>query len=159
MKVQRIYIDTSVIGGCFDEEFAPWSNGLMKDFRMGNFRPVISDVIASEIEPAPKRVRERYDELRDYGAEFAEVTDEALNLADVYQDRKIVPPNYYGDGLHIAVATVCEADMVVSWNFKHIVRFEKIRKFNAVNQELGYKQIEIRSPREVTNYGPEKENI
>jgi predicted nucleic acid-binding protein len=159
MKVQRVYIDTSVIGGCFDEEFAPWSNGLMKDFRLGNFKPVISDVISSEIEPAPREVREKYDELRGYDAEFVEVTDEALSLADVYQNRQIVSPNYYDDSLHVAVATVYEADMVVSWNFKHIVHFEKIRKFNAVNQELGYKQIEIRSPREVTNNGPEEKDV
>ena len=45
--------------------------------------------------------------------------------------------------------------MLVSWNFKHIVHFEKIQKFNAVNIEMGYKQILIYSPREVTTYGRE----
>ena len=159
MKTQRIYIDTSVIGGCFDEEFAPWSNGLMKDFRIGILRPVMSDVVSSEIEPAPREVREKYDELRRYNAEFAEATDEALALADMYQRRQIVSPNYYDDSLHVAVATICEADVIVSWNFKHIVHFEKIRRFNAVNQEFGYRQIEIRTPREVTHYGPEEKDV
>jgi hypothetical protein len=49
MKILRIYVDTSVIGGCFDAEFALWSNGLMQDFRLGTFRPVLSEVIAAEI--------------------------------------------------------------------------------------------------------------
>lgn len=110
MKVQRVYIDTSVIGGCFDPEFAPWSNGLMKDFRLGNFRPVF------------------------------------------YQERDVLSPKYYNDGLHIALATIAEVNVLVSWNFKHIVHFEKIRLFSAINMEQGYRPLQIYSPREVTNY-------
>jgi len=54
--------------------------------------------------------------------------------------------------MHIALATVAEVDVLVSWNFKHILHFNKIRMFNAVNLEQGYKQIQIFSPREVTTY-------
>lgn len=156
MKVQRIYVDTSVIGGCFDEEFAPWSNGLMKDFRLGTFQAVISPLVATEVEPAPEIVRAKYRELKGCGAELVEVTDEAFDLADAYLKRGILSANYRDDARHIAVATVGEVDVLVSWNFKHIVHFDKIRRFNAVNQEMGYKPVEIRSPREVTNYGPEE---
>lgn len=159
MKQQRVYIDTSVVGGCFDEEFAPWSNGLMKDFRIGNFTAVTSEVVAAEIEPAPEEVRSKYDELKSYGAEVVEITDEIVELADVYEEREILSSNYRDDGLHIAAATVHEIDILTSWNFKHIVHYEKIRKFNAANHEFGYKPVEIRTPREVTNYGPEEENI
>ena len=53
---------------------------------------------------------------------------------------------------HIALATIAEVDAIVSWNFKHIVHFEKIQKFNAVNIEMGYKPISIYSPREVTTH-------
>jgi hypothetical protein len=60
MKVQRVYIDTSVIGGCFDEEFAPWSNGLMKDFLRGIFKAILSETVAAEILPAPEQVRSQY---------------------------------------------------------------------------------------------------
>ena len=77
----------------------------------------------------------------------------ALELADEYQKRNILTPNFYDDGLHIAIATVAEADLLVSWNFKHIVRFDKIRLFNAVNIEFGYKPLQIFSPREVTIHG------
>ena len=87
------------------------------------------------------------------GAEIIEATESALELADAYQEHGILTPKFYDDGLHIAVATVGEADVLVSWNFKHIVHFDKIRMFNAVNLEYGYKPLQIFSPREVTTYG------
>ena len=63
MKTQRIYIDTSVIGGCFDPEFAEWSNGLLQDFRNGTFQPLVSEVTGAEIENAPSEVQIIYAEL------------------------------------------------------------------------------------------------
>ncbi len=111
MKVPRIYLDTSTIGGCHDKEFRPWSN-----------------------------------------PEILPITDEALNLADLYLERAILTPKYRDDGIHIALASLANVDVVVSWNFKHIVHYAKIRLFNAVNIEQGIKTIAIYSPREVTNY-------
>ena len=63
MKTQRIYIDTSDIGGCFDVEFSEWSNGLIADFRNGIFQPLLSEVIAAEIGDAPEKVQSVYAEL------------------------------------------------------------------------------------------------
>ncbi len=153
MKVQRIYLDTSVIGGCFDDEFAPWSNGLMEDFRLGYFKPVLSDVVIAELADAPDNVRELYAGLQSLYPETLSITDSTLELANAYQERSILNQNFYADGLHIALATSAEVDLMVSWNFKHIVHFDKIRLFNAVNIELGYKPLQIYSPREVTRYG------
>ena len=150
MKKLRIYIDTSVIGGCFDSEFSKWSNSLMNDFAAGTFIPLLSDVIAAEIEDAPEEVRRKYDDLVRSEHEFSLVTEEVVELADAYQQREILTSKFYDDGLHIALASVAEADLLVSWNFRHIVRFEKIRLFNSVNLELGYKPLQIYSPREVT---------
>lgn len=150
MKVQRVYVDTSVIGGCFDEEFALWSKGLMEDFRQGTFKPVLSEIVAAEIAPAPEQVRAQYAALLTLDPQFAELTDEVHQLSAAYEAHQILPQKFANDALHIALATVAEVDMLVSWNFKHIVRFDKIRLFNAVNQEQGYKSIEIYSPREVT---------
>jgi hypothetical protein len=155
MKIQRVYIDTSVIGGCFDPEFAEWSNGLVQDFRNGTFQPLLSEVTAAEIEKAPEKVQAVYAELMSLKAEIMTVNENALELADEYQQRNILTPKFYDDGLHIALATVAEADLLVSWNFKHIVHFDKIRLFNAVNVEFGYKPLQIFSPREVTTYGHE----
>ena len=155
MKQQRIYTDTSVIGGCFDDEFAEWSNGLMQDFRLGLLTPVLSVVVAAEIAPAPEPVREQYAELVGLGAEMLDLSDDVRDLAAAYNARKILPPKFSNDALHIALATVAGVDVLVSWNFRHIVRFDKIRLFNAVNIEQGYKPVQIYSPREVTSHGKE----
>lgn len=129
----------------------------MADFRMGIFRPLVSEVVAAEIEEAPVSVQSIYAELVSIDAEVLTVGENALGLAEEYQNRGILTPNFYDDGLHIALATVAEADLLVSWNFKHIVRFDKIRLFNAVNIEFGYKSLQIFSPREVTTHGREED--
>jgi len=154
MHIQRIYLDTSVIGGCFDTEFARWSRGLMQDFQLGRYRAVLSEVVAAEIEEAHTRVRQQYAEIAALpGTEFLLLSPETIELARAYENRGIVSPKYYDDGTHIALATSAGVDLLVSWNFKHIVHFEKIRLFNAVNLELGYRPLEIYSPREVTHHG------
>lgn len=153
MKIQRIYIDTSVIGGCLDPEFAVWSKGLLRDFQEDTFKPVVSTTVAAEVAAAYESIQVQYEDFLVLNPEILEVTEEALVLAEVYQRRQIVTPKFYTDGLHIAIATIAEVDVVVSWNFKHIVNFNKIRLFNAVNLEMGYKPIQIYSPREVTTYG------
>ncbi len=155
MKKTRIYIDTSVIGGCFDEEFKLWSNGLVQDFKSGLFIPVLSDVVAAEVVDAPEAVRRKYDEILGLDHELVASGQEAIELANKYQLRKILTPKYYADGLHIALATIADVDLLVSWNFRHIVRFDKIRLFNSVNLELGYKPLQIYSPREVTSFEAE----
>jgi hypothetical protein len=152
MKLQRVYVDTSVIGGCFDPEFAAWSNGLITDFRLGLFKAVLSEITAAEIEDAPEPTQEIYAELLTIGSDFVAIDEAVIELADAYQERDILTPKFYTDGLHVALATVAEVDILVSWNFKHIVRFDKIRLFNAINLERGYKPLQIYSPREVTNY-------
>nr|VFK64759.1 MAG: hypothetical protein BECKUNK1418G_GA0071005_105014 [Candidatus Kentron sp. UNK]VFK71225.1 MAG: hypothetical protein BECKUNK1418H_GA0071006_105513 [Candidatus Kentron sp. UNK] len=153
MKIQRVYTDTSVIGGCFDEEFAPWSNGLIEDFRLGKLKQVVSELVSAEIEDAPEHVKNKYAEILALGPEILEINEQIFALADIYQERNILTPKFYDDGVHIASASVAEIDVLVSWNFKHIVHFDKIRMFNAVNLEFGYKQLQIYSPREVTTYG------
>ena len=152
MKIQRVYIDTSVLGGCFDLEFAQWSNRLLTDIRHGLLAPVLSDIVAVEMAEAPPNVQVLYADLLASQAEVIAVSGSALELADIYQQRDILSAKFYNDGLHIAVATVAEVDMLVSWNFKHIVHFDKIRRFNAVNLERGYKPLQIYSPREVVTY-------
>jgi hypothetical protein len=90
--------------------------------------------------------------ILNFGAEQLNVNDEADILVEAYKKNKILTPKFTEDLMHIALATVANVDIVVSWNFKHIVHFDKIRQFNAINLKMGYKDIEIYSPREVTNY-------
>jgi len=139
-----------VLGGCFDAEFSEWSNSLIKDFLAGTFVPILSDVLAAEIQDAPEAVRRKYEDLTRSEHKFVVVTQETIELAEAYQRREILTPKFYDDGLHIALASIAEADLLVSWNFRHIVHFDKIRLFNSVNLELGYKPLQIYSPREVT---------
>jgi hypothetical protein len=157
MKQIRIYVDTSVIGGCFDPEFQSWSNGLIEDFRKRVFRLVLSDVTAAEVAFAPGGVRELYSELLLF-AESLSVSEEALNVLAAYESHGVIGARFRNDMLHIALATVAEVDVLVSWNFRHIVRLDKIQQFNGINIELGYKTLSIYSPREVTTYGREDSN-
>lgn len=153
MKKTLIYVDTSVIGGCCDPEFQEWSLGLLRDFQSGRFSLFLSELIEAEIQDAPDEVKGVYEEFQKAALDIFELTTEAANLADAYLSHDILPSNFLNDARHIAIATVAGADLVVSWNFKHIVHFEKIQKFNAVNIEMGYKSVLIFSPREVTTYG------
>ena len=153
MKKQKIYLDTSVIGGCFDKEFSKWSNRLINNFKNDIFIPVLSELTSAEIDNAPEIVREKYYEILNINSNILKITEETLSLAEEYQKRLILTKKYFDDGLHIAIATIYNIDILVSWNFKHIVHFDKIRLFNAVNMESGYKPVEIYSPREVVSYG------
>jgi len=151
MSVIRVYADTSVFGGVFDEEFQAASRTFFDEVRSGRFKLVTSALVQEEVEPAPSQVRELFDELLDI-VEVVEVSEAALNLKDAYLETGIVTPQWDDDALHVAVATVAGCSLIVSWNFKHIVHFEKIPLYNAVNTLKGYGNIGIFSPLEVIQY-------
>lgn len=153
MKVLRVYLDTSVIGGCCDAEFRRWSNGLLKDFEAGVFKPVLSELVTAELDAAPPDVLEKLAAFLDCNPEVVGITLEVEELAAAYLAHGILSQNFANDARHIACATVADVDVLVSWNFKHVVHLEKMRLFNAVNMERGYKPIQILSPREVTEHG------
>ncbi len=152
--IPRVYIDTSVIGGCLDDEFAMWSKSLFDEFRSGIKIAVISDLTLRELEEAPEEVRQTLLELPSESIEYVFLTDEAIALADTYITQGVVNERHLIDAQHIAIATIERVDVLVSWNFKEIVNLERIRKFNAVNLMQGYHLLEIRSPLEVL-YGKE----
>jgi len=145
----RIYLDTSVIGGCEDEEFSKWSILLCEEFRQGLRIAVISDLTRRELEGAPERVRKILLSLPDTNVENVFLTEEAETLAQNYIDDRVVGPRHVADAQHIAIASVKRVDVLVSWNFQQIVNLDRIHAFNSVNLKLGYPILEIRSPREV----------
>src|ERR1019366_462972 len=149
---QRIYIDTSVFGGYFDEEFAEHTIPLFDRLRNNEFTLLFSTVTQDELENAPKKVKELVTSLKPKWTEFLDTTDEVVDLATEYITEKVVGLTSYADCLHIALATINRADFLVSWNFKHIVNVERIRGYNAINIKNGYKQLEIRSHREFEKY-------
>jgi len=150
----RIYADTSVFGGVFDQEFAEPSEELFQEIREGRFTLVTSAVVQAELEPAPKEIRELFEEILG-SAEVTVVTAEALALRDAYLKAGIVGPRYTDDALHVALASISACRIIVSWNFRHIVHFEKIPKYNAINVLHGYAPLGIYSPTEVIRYEDE----
>ena len=153
MKKQRIYIDTSVFGGYYDDEFDSFTRPLFERINHDEFIVLFSTVTQDELEEAPERVQNLVKSLKVDQTEFIEETDEAVDLANEYITEKVVGKTSFADCLHIALATIYRADILVSWNFKHIVNINRIRGYNSVNIKNGYKELEIRSPRELMTYG------
>lgn len=151
MSVIRVYADTSVFGGAFDEEFQTASRAFFDQVRSGRFKLITSALVQEEVEPAPSQVRELFNELLDI-VDVVEISEAALSLKDMYVETGIVTPQWNDDALHVAIATVASCSLIVSWNFKHIVHFEKIPLYNAVNTLKGYGNIGIFSPLEVIQY-------
>lgn len=144
-----IYVDASVVGGCDDVEFAEDSLALWRLFRQGQYVMVLSEHTLRELAGAPERVRKRPLEIPHEHRVILADDDEAYALAEAYLEHQIVGPGSRSDALHVALAVVSECDVLVSWNFKHIVNLGRIRLFNAVSLEKGYRPIEIRSPKEI----------
>ncbi len=147
--LQRFYFDTSVISGVFDTEFEEHSTILMVRVRLGQIKAVISEIAEEEIMKARKEIRDFYKSLPKESIEFVEITKDALHLADNYIAEKVVGKTSRNDCLHIGIATVCKVDLLVSWNFKHIVNIYRIRGYNSVNIKFGFPPLEIRSPNDI----------
>ena len=145
----RVYVDTSVIGGCLDDEFRVASTELFERSRNGRVRLVISDTTFAELAGAPLEVRALIEQFPRDCMEFIQQDEESEALTEEYIRQNAVSRRMLVDAQHIAVATIAKVDILVSWNFRHIVNLDRIRAFNAVNLRLGYPMLEIRSPLEV----------
>jgi predicted nucleic acid-binding protein len=146
----RLYLDTSVIGGCFDDEFAEDSRRVIAAVLDRKARLLFTEVLEAELLNAPESVRRLFEELPDSCRERVAFTAEVESLAREYVARGVVPEVWLEDCRHVAAATVARADAVVSWNFKHIVKLDKIKGYNQVNLLNGYGVLTIVSPKEVS---------
>ena len=149
MKKLRVYVDTSVVGGCHDEEFQKESRAILRLARSRKLILLVSQVLVDELRFAPQIVQDELLKLPTWATEDLAISSEAVGLRDAYLKAEVVGRAHTNDALHVALATVARADMIVSWNFKHIVHFDKIRGFNSVNMREGYLPIAIHSPLEV----------
>lgn len=149
---QRFYLDTSVFGGVFDEEFDEFTLQLFERIKVGKIICIYSELVETELVKAPKKVRDFFAHLPKESLEKVEITDDILALATKYIDEKVVGETSFDDCIHIATATIHRADILVSWNFKHIVNVYRIRGYNSVNLRMNYPSLEIRSPKEIVEY-------
>ena len=152
----RVYVDTSVFGGTQDEEFCEASRRFFEQVKRGEYVVLVSGTTLRELAGAPDRVRQAFEELPDESICEApdEVEEEARALVRAYIAAGALGEAREADAMHVAVATVARADLLLSWNFRHIVNYDRIRKFNGVNALNGYPSIVIHSPLEVV-YGDE----
>jgi predicted nucleic acid-binding protein len=143
-------MDTSVFGGFFDVEFEQETFLLFEKVKSGEIICVYSDLTESELTNAPQKVRTFFEQLT--SKEKIRVTPESLKLAEAYINEKVVGETSFDDCVHIATATVHKVDLLVSWNFKHIVNVYRIRGYNSINLKLGYPILNIHSPKEIVGY-------
>jgi predicted nucleic acid-binding protein len=147
----RVYADTSVYGGVFDAGIDEPSREFFQQVKLGQFELITSDPVIAELRDAPARVRRLFEELLPL-AEIAAVSLEAIRLQNSYLKAGIVGPKSATDALHVAMATVRHCRVIVSWNFKHIVHFDKIPLYNELNLINGYDTLSINTPAEVIIY-------
>ena len=147
----KLYLDTSVFGGCFDKEFEIWSNQLFSEINSGNHTAIISKTTIGELKDALPKVSNLIKIIPTEFKEFVTETEETVSLAEHYVKEGVLTEKNKIDAIHIAIATINRVDVIVSWNFKHMVNLIRIRNYNAVNLKLGYAVIDIRSPKEVVS--------
>jgi len=154
----RVYVDTSVFGGVHDEEFADATKSFLERVAAGEYRLIISSMTHDELESAPPKVRKFVGNLSEGTYEEINLDDEMRELAEAYISAGALGRASEYDALHVAAATVAKADLILSWNFRHIVNYDRIKKFNAVNLLNGYATMDIRSPKEL-EYGDKDQDI
>ncbi len=142
--IKRVYIDTSVFGGYFDSEFDEPTKNFFRILNEQNVTVLVSEILELEIYKAPDHIVELFESL--VNVERVELTDEAKELAELYISENVVGRTSMADCQHIALATINKADVLASWNFKHIVNLERIRGYNSINFREGYQMTEIRTP-------------
>lgn len=150
MKKTKLYLDTSVPSFLFADDSPEKREVTLKFWdilKLALYDILISDILLSEISrseiPSPQELE---DKLSEIVSEIVSVNEDVFSLAQKYVDEGIIPQTYQDDALHIALATYNEADALISWNFKHMVKLKTIRGVNGINRMLGFKEIEILTP-------------
>ena len=159
MKIPTLYLDTSVIGGCFDDEWKEASVELFRQSSLGLYRLAASVVTAREVMRAPTRVQQHFASTFTDAAQIHELTAEAESLAQAYLAAGVVTPKYADDARHVAIATVHGLIVIVSWNFHHLANLRREAGFNAVNLLQGYPQVRILSPLELIHENDEDQDL
>ena len=143
MKTPTLYLDTSVIGGCFDDEWRDATLELFRQAGLGLYQLTTSVVTAREVLGAPPEVQQQLSSTFTDPAQIHELTAEAESLAQDYLAASVVTSKYADDARHVAIATVHGLAVIVSWNFHHLVNLRREAGFNAVNLLQGYPPVRM----------------
>ena len=153
MRVQKVYLETTLFNFYVDDDrgFAHTDTvKLFKEIAAGKYQAFTSTYVTDELENAPEEKRDKMMRLiSEYDISVLAPHDEAVRIADIYAQEGIIPLKYRTDGLHIAIATVNDLDMIISMNFQHIVKRKTKLATSNINILNGYRAIEIYSPMEV----------
>ena len=145
----RIYLDTSVLSAYVDVR-TPERLKATREFwpLLAAHTPIVSSLTMDEVEQAETDLAER---MRALTTGFIHITIEERmrRLANEYVRAGVVPVRYLADAIHIAAAVHSDADIIISWNFKHLVRRNTRLQVNLVNALRGLPAIEILSPPEL----------
>ena len=153
MKIPKVYLDTSIFNLALDDknpDKKELTRQLFAAIKAGKYEVFISDIVMLEVNEAPPEIAGKLKELiADLDPEEIIAEREVYELAKKYIEQGIIPARYEDDALHIAVASVNNLDVIISWNFEHIVKYKTKTETAGVNSIMGYKSIEIYSPQEV----------
>lgn len=155
-RVIRAAVDTSVFGGAFDDEFREHSRAFFERVLRREIIVILSDVTEAELSLAPTHVQQLARSIPTAALERVALGPDSETLCEAYLSAGVVSRKWRNDAMLVAIATTARADVLVSWNFKHIVRFDRMRAFNAVNTLKNYAQLSITSPAEVRYAGQDE---
>lgn len=147
-KKLKIYLDTSVPNAYFDDK-NPFRKEITREFwnKLKDYEVFVSDVVIKEIEDIGNTTKRK--DLLGLISEFRKLSSdekEIKALAEEYIVRGVIPLKHIEDAIHIAVASFNYMDVLISWNFEHIVKLKTKREVNVINVLLGYNQLEIIEP-------------
>ena len=145
-RIKRVYVDSSAVGGKFNKRVAEQTKPFWDAVERGRVVIVVSDILEQEIRDArtPQRVKDFFDTSLKPRAVRVMTTEEVRVLAKRYISENVVGNDSFADCLHVSLATLANADVLVSWNLMHMVNNSD--EYNRVNRTLGYSNIEILTP-------------
>ena len=120
----QAYTDTSVFGGIFDREFEWARQAFFEMVRAVRFSLLVSDVTRREVEFAPENVQQVIADMLPY-MDLVPVDHRVLQLRDAYLADGILSAKWADDATHVAAATLARTDVIISWNFQHMVNLKK----------------------------------
>jgi len=155
VRKQKIYLETTMFNYYFDKtkNAQPSTIAFFEAIGMEQFEGFTSIYTYNELDKAHEPQKSNMLHLIEkYNIIILDTSDEVIQLAEKYIINNIIPKNKRVDALHIAVASVNELDIILSYNFRHINKLKTKTLVPAINQISGYRDIFIAQPEEVIDY-------